>query len=92
MPDVKLTTTVSSKGQVILPAAIRRGRRWDAGTKLTVEETADGVLLREAPLFPATRPQDIFGSARHGGPPLSLEDMDAAIEAEIGRRHAGDRY
>lgn len=92
MPSAKLMTTVSSKGQVILPASIRRGLRWDTGTRLTVEETDEGVLLRQAPLFPATRPEDVFGSAHHEGPPLTLEDMDAAVEAEIRRRHAGDRY
>jgi hypothetical protein len=29
---LKLTTTVSSKGQVILPKAIRDQRQWPAGT------------------------------------------------------------
>ena len=38
----KLTTTLSTKGQVILPASIRRRQHWNAGTRLTVEETADG--------------------------------------------------
>ena len=90
MPRPKLTTTVSSKGQVILPAAIRRQRQWDSGTRLIVEETSDGVLLRQAPLFPATLPEEVFGSAGHGGPPLSLEDMDAAVDAEARRRHARD--
>lgn len=33
----KLTTIVSTKGQVILPSAIRRSRDWKAGTRLTVE-------------------------------------------------------
>jgi AbrB family looped-hinge helix DNA binding protein len=32
---------VSTKGQVILPKAIRNQRQWGAGTKLIVEETAD---------------------------------------------------
>jgi AbrB family looped-hinge helix DNA binding protein len=30
----KPTTVVSTKGQVILPKAIRQRRRWDAGTRL----------------------------------------------------------
>jgi len=40
-----LTTTVSTKGQVILPKAIREQRHWDSGTRLLVENTQDGVLL-----------------------------------------------
>lgn len=49
-PD-RLTTTVSTKGQVILSKGIRQRKRWDAGTRLTVEDTEDGALLKAAPLF-----------------------------------------
>jgi len=42
----RVTTIVSTKGQVILPKAIRDQRHWGAGTRLIVEETADGVLLK----------------------------------------------
>jgi len=38
----KLTTTVSTKGQVILPSAIRKRREWGAGTRLEVQETPEG--------------------------------------------------
>lgn len=42
MADVeKLTTTVSTKGQVISRSAIRQRREWTAGTRLFVHETAD---------------------------------------------------
>nr|MBA2549451.1 AbrB/MazE/SpoVT family DNA-binding domain-containing protein [Burkholderiaceae bacterium] len=40
------STKLSSKGQVILPAAIRTARRWTPGTEFAVLETADGVLLK----------------------------------------------
>ncbi|PII38671.1 alpha/beta hydrolase [Sinorhizobium meliloti CCBAU 01290] len=36
-------TTVSTKGQVILPRVIRQRLEWDAGTRLIVEETPDGA-------------------------------------------------
>ncbi len=48
MASQKLTTTVSTKGQVILPKAIREQRRWRPGTRLVVENTARGVILIEA--------------------------------------------
>jgi AbrB family looped-hinge helix DNA binding protein len=88
----KPTTTLSTKGQIILPAAIRRRRHWDAGTRLVVEETDEGVLLKPAPLFEPTRSADVFGSLPHRGPPKSLEEMKAGIAAEIERRHARGRY
>lgn len=86
----KLTTTVSTKGQVILPKEIRRQRHWGPGTRLVIEDTPDGVLLKALPLFPEIRPEDVFASLPHSGPPKSLEDMQAGIVAEARRRHARD--
>jgi AbrB family looped-hinge helix DNA binding protein len=91
-PLAKLTTILSTKGQVILPASIRRRRQWDAGTRLTVEETPDGVLLKAAPLFPPTTPEQVFGSLHHQGEPKSLKEMQQGIVAEVRRRHARGRY
>lgn len=88
----KPTTTLSTKGQVILPKAIRQRRRWDAGTRLTVEDTAAGVLLTAEPLFAPTTPREVFGSLRYRGRPKSLEEMEAGIAAEAKRRHARHRY
>jgi AbrB family looped-hinge helix DNA binding protein len=87
---VKLTTTVSTKGQVILPSAIRRRREWVAGTRLLVEETPEGVLLKSVPAFAETRPEDVFASLPHSGKPKTLEEMEAGVLAEAGRRHARD--
>jgi AbrB family looped-hinge helix DNA binding protein len=88
----KLTTVVSTKGQVILPKTIRQRRDWQPGTRLIVEETNEGVLLRSASAFPQTRPETVFGLLRRPGPPRSLEEMDAGIVAEAKRRHARHRY
>ena len=85
-----LTTTVSTKGQVILPKAIRRALRWVAGTPLLVENTSEGVLLKPEPVFSETRPEDVFGSVTFDGPPKSLQEMRAGVLAEARRRHAGD--
>jgi AbrB family looped-hinge helix DNA binding protein len=88
----KLTTTVSTKGQVTLPKAIREQRRWPAGTELTVEDTPDGVLLKAKPAFAPTRPKDVFGSLPCKAPAKSIADMKAGMAAEAKRRHARDRY
>ena len=86
----KLTTTVSTKGQVILPSAIRQRREWGAGTRLTVEETVDGVLLKPAPAFAEARPENVFGMLPHEGKPKTIAQMDAGVLAEARRRHARD--
>ena len=82
------TTTVSTKGQVILPKAIRERQRWHSGTRLLVEETPEGILLREAPVFPASQADEVFASLPHRGPPKSIEEMNAGIADEARRRHA----
>lgn len=84
----KLTTTVSTKGQVILPVAIRRVLRWKPGTRLVVESTHDGVVLKPMCAFAETRPDEVFGSLAHHGAPKSLDDMRAGILDEAKRRHA----
>jgi AbrB family looped-hinge helix DNA binding protein len=86
----RLMTVVSTKGQVILPKSIRQHRHWDPGTRLVVEETPEGVLLKAAHVFAPTRPDDVYGSLPYQGPPKTLEDMEASIVAEAKRRHARD--
>jgi AbrB family looped-hinge helix DNA binding protein len=90
--DPKLTTVLSTKGQVIVPKAIRKRRGWEAGVRLEVEETAEGVLLKSAPAFPVTRPEDVYGVLAYPGPPKTIEEMDAGVAEEARRRHARGRY
>jgi len=85
----RLTTTVSTKGQVVLPKAIRRTLPWEAGTRLVVESAPEGARLKPAPVFAETRPGEVFGRLACAGPPRSLAEMEAGIVAEAKRRHAG---
>ena len=88
--DSWITTTVSAKGRIILPKSIRRARRWKAGTRLLVENGPDGVLLRAAPHFPETRPEQVFGYLSNKGEAKSIAAMDAGIMAEARNRHTCD--
>jgi AbrB family looped-hinge helix DNA binding protein len=82
----KLTVRLSTKGQLILPKAIRQRRHWDVGTRLLIEDTAEGVLLKAAPIFEAKRSDEVFGSLKVSGPPKTLEQMDSGVIAEARRR------
>lgn len=82
------TTKLSSKGQVILPAALRAAKEWHAGVEFAVEATADGVLLRPFKPGAATTLDEVVGCAGYTGKAHSVADMDAAISAEIKSRHA----
>ena len=92
MAPTGLTATISTKGQVILPKAIRDQLRWDAETRLAVEHTAEGVLLKPlTTAFARTRPEDVFGCLAFKGKPRSIEDMEAGIATEAKRRYARGR-
>lgn len=86
------TITLSSKGQIVLPQAIRRKLRLAAGAKLRVEELDGKIVLEPEPLFKPTRLEDVYASANYKGAPVSIEEMDAAIMDEVKRRHARGRY
>jgi AbrB family looped-hinge helix DNA binding protein len=85
-------TTISSKGQVVLPKALREKRRWKAGTKLTVEERPEGLLLKPLERKKKFNVSDWRGMLKYKGPPRTIEEMNAAIEEEVRRRHARGRY
>ena len=81
------TTRLSTKGQIILPKAVRTARAWGPGTEFTVEETGDGILLRPAATFPETGIDDVVGCLRSKRKSKTLVQMDAAIHREVIRRH-----
>lgn len=85
-------TRVSTKGQVVLPKAVRGRPGFEPGAELTVEATEQGVLFRPAPKLKSMTLDQLVGVAGYGGPPRSVDDMDRAINEEIQARHVGGRY
>jgi AbrB family looped-hinge helix DNA binding protein len=86
------TTRLSSKGQIILPKAVRDVHHWVPGTDFSVEDTGDGVLLRPIRTGQQTRLDDLVGSLRVEGAARTLAEMDAAIDAELQDRRGRGRY
>ena len=79
-------TKLSSKGQLVLPSAVRTRHNWGSGTEFDVVDTPEGVLLKPVSPFPRTRLEDVAGSSSYRGPTISLEEMDAAVMREA-KRH-----
>ena len=80
---------VSSKGQIVLPAATRRRLGLGTGSKLQVVEEGDEVRLRIVQSVPAVAVANLAGlvKARSRGVPRRLEDFDpAAITTRARRR------
>jgi AbrB family looped-hinge helix DNA binding protein len=82
------STTMTSKGQITLPANIRTRLRLIKGTELDVQETLDGNVV----LIPRRRKTaDISvlrGMIAYDGPPVSLEDMEQGVREALEERLA----
>jgi AbrB family looped-hinge helix DNA binding protein len=74
------TTKLSSKGQVIIPKALRISHNWDAGLELEVIEMGDGLLLRPKGLFEETTLDQVAGFLKYSGKSKSPEDIDSVMK------------
>jgi len=75
--------TLTSKGQITLPAPMREKLRLAAGSKVMFEEQADGsfvVRKRSGDI------RDLKGLLKTKGPSLTVEEMDEAIAAAAAER------
>ncbi|TAN58622.1 MAG: AbrB/MazE/SpoVT family DNA-binding domain-containing protein [Rhodospirillales bacterium] len=86
------TTSLSSKGQVVLPKAIRDAGRYAPGARFSVEATPEGVLLRPLDLLPPSKLSDVVGCLPYKGKAKTVEEMDGAITAELKARSDRRRY
>jgi AbrB family looped-hinge helix DNA binding protein len=80
------TTTLSSKGQVIIPKEVRSSRGWQVGIKLVVEDLPAGILLRPLTAFPATDVHEGVGCAGYSGACKSVAQMKQGIERMMRRQ------
>ena len=86
------TTRLSSKGQLVLPKAIRDADNLPEGTEFTVERVPQGVLLRPLRAFPATRLEEVIGCAGYRGSTRSAADMERAIAKGVKARRDLGRH
>lgn len=80
------TTTLSSKGQVIIPKVIRTAYNWQSGQELQVLQMGGGILLRPSARFESSTLEEVAGCLPASGKPKSLEEMEAAIAKGAGER------
>lgn len=82
-----ITTTLSSKGQMVLPKALRDQKRWQAGTRLVLKDMPDGILITPERAEQTYTVDDIIGILRHDGSLVTIEQMN-----EAGPKGAIERY
>ena len=81
------TLLVSSKGQIVIPAELRRRLGMGAGARVEVVEEADGLKLRVVRSVPQADLSKLAGmvKAPARGVPRRLQDFDPA--SMLGRSH-----
>jgi AbrB family looped-hinge helix DNA binding protein len=72
---------LSSKGQLVIPAAVRTALHWQAGDEFVLEERPEGLLLKPRKPFPASRLDEVVGCLPYAGAAKTIEEMDQAIAA-----------
>ncbi len=71
------TVTLSSKGQIVIPAGMRKRMRLKAGNKLIIDEEGDGILLR-----PLVKLSAMLGEYKMSGGTKALKAMRASDEKD----------
>ena len=84
---------ISSKGQLVLPKAVRDAYGLSAGSEVDVESAGDVILLRPRPkkARKTYTIDEVAGFLKYDGPPVTLEDMERAIEEEARRKWNAER-
>lgn len=82
MEDVAL----SSKGQLVVPKAIRNRHHWKTGTRLVVIDRGHEVVIKSSEPFTATTFESPDAPSVYQGQSLTLDDMEQAMAHEAGTR------
>jgi AbrB family looped-hinge helix DNA binding protein len=83
------TTRLSSKGQVIIPKALRSTHRWEAGLELMVIDTGDGLLLKPKAPFAASELSEVAGMFKGKVAPLTDKEVEAALLQNLRKQWHG---
>jgi AbrB family looped-hinge helix DNA binding protein len=79
-------TTMSAKGQVVIPKDVRDRLGLKPGQKLDVSESGGAIVLRPTHAGPTLTMEEAVARLReiikYDGPPVSIEEMNATIDEE----------
>jgi AbrB family looped-hinge helix DNA binding protein len=74
--------TLSSKGQLVIPARLRQLLGLQSGDRLALSLEADGLRLVPQNREKTRTAHALIGCTGYQGPPMSLEEMDPARFAQ----------
>jgi AbrB family looped-hinge helix DNA binding protein len=83
------SVTLSSKGQLVIPKAVRDRAQLSAGAVFSVRYEAGEIHLRPVSAPRVSTLEEVAGClAQAGGEALNKEQVDAAIKARLKARNA----
>ncbi len=74
-----MRTTLSSKGQIVIPKELRDRRGLHTGAELEIEEVPEGMLLRLVVAPSAEAVGELLGCAGYRGPRKTIAQMEEGI-------------
>ena len=80
------TVMLGNQGQLVLPKAIRAIHQWVEGTQFFIFDTGNEVVLKPVSPFPVSQLEPPSTPSVYQGAPLTLEEMEKAIDIEAGKR------
>lgn len=80
------STTLSSKGQIVIPKALRETQHWLPGTVFTVQAVEGTLMLKPVAATQPSRISDVAGCLK--APPLAKQARPRLTEESALRRRA----
>lgn len=80
------TCALDGQGALPIPSGLRRRHHWPAGTRFTIEEDGDALIVRPEKPFPPTRLDEGLGCTGYSGPAKSLEEMEEGVTEALRRQ------
>ena len=84
-----MQATLTSKGQMTLPMAVRSRLGLEAGDQLLVTvQDSDTIILKRRPSAPVSELRGLLPRPKRG---LSIQEMDAGVAAHLAAKHRPGR-
>ena len=74
---------LSSKGQIVIPKAIRDSLHWNTGVELTLVASEDGVILQTRQKKPKQNISSLRGMLQSSIMPLSTEELCKPVDYDM---------
>ena len=80
------TTTVSTKGQVVIPKPLCKALSIRPGTRLVIEQDGNAIRMTPVSARRLRTAEDGYGMVKYGGPRVRVEDMDPTAAFKTPRK------